>query len=111
MTAVDVSLASWNDTPTRAAITDFVAQVTQPDSPHFVLPEGRVAVFDNDGTLWTEKPLPIQADFLLRRVGEMGAADQSLTSRQPWKAVAEKDHAWLSGVITKHYNGDDSDLK
>ena len=111
MTAVDVSLASWNDTPTRAAITDFVAQVTQPDSPHFVLPEGRVAVFDNDGTLWTEKPLPIQADFLLRRIGEMGAADPSLTSRQPWKAVAEKDYAWLSGVITKHYNGDDSDLK
>ena len=111
MTAVDVALASWNDTPTRAAITDFVAQVTQPDSRHFVLPEGRVAVFDNDGTLWTEKPLPIQADFLLRRIGEMGAADPSLTSRQPWKAVAEKDYAWLSGVITKHYNGDDSDLK
>ena len=99
MTAVDIALASWNDTPTRAAITDFVARVTEPDSPHFVLPEGRVAVFDNDGTLWTEKPLPIQADFLLRRVGEMGAADPSLNEstavegrRRKGPRLAQRSH-------------------
>jgi phosphoglycolate phosphatase-like HAD superfamily hydrolase len=111
MTAVPTSLASWNNTSTRDAITEFVAQVTQTGGEHFVPPAARVAVFDNDGTLWTEKPLPIQADFLLRRIGEMAKADPSLTSRQPWKAVAEQDYGWLSGVVTKHYAGDDSDLK
>jgi phosphoserine phosphatase len=104
-------LASWNDGKTKEAILRFVAQVTDESSASFVPPEARVAAFDNDGTLWCEKPLPIQADFLLRRVGEMVAQDPSLRTRQPWKAVFEQDHAWLSGVITKHYQGDDSDLK
>jgi phosphoserine phosphatase len=99
-------LPSWNDTPTRRAIVDFVERASA-DIP----PEERVAVFDNDGTLWCEKPLPIQVDFLLRRVGEMAERDPSLRDKQPWKAVYEKDYAWLSNVITKHYNGDDSDLK
>jgi len=104
-------LASWHDTPTRSAIVEFVARVTEAGGPDFLPAEERIATFDNDGTLWTEKPLPIQADFLLRRVGEMAQADPSLLSRQPWKAVAEKDYAWLSGVITRHYNGDDTDLQ
>ncbi|MGD9892007.1 MAG: HAD family hydrolase [Dehalococcoidia bacterium] len=103
-------LASWNDGRAKEAILRFVAQVTDASSATFVPPEARVAVFDNDGTLWCEKPLPIQADFMLRRVGEMAEQDPSLRARQPWKAVAEKDHAWLSGAITKHYRGDDSDL-
>ena len=71
MVAVDAALASWSDTPTRAAIVDFVARVTEPGAPDFVPPADRVATFDNDGTLWTEKPLPIQADFLFRRLGDM----------------------------------------
>ena len=68
-------------------------------------------MFDNDGTLWCEKPLPVQADFLFRRIGEMAARDPALSARQPWKAVVEKDYAWLGGVIAKHYRGDDSDLE
>jgi phosphoglycolate phosphatase-like HAD superfamily hydrolase len=104
-------LASWNDGPAKQRIVEYVKEVTDESSATFVKPEQRVAVFDNDGTLWCEKPLPIQADFLLRRAGEMAAQDPSLRTRQPWKAVVEKDHAWLSGVITKHYHGDDSDLK
>lgn len=103
-------LASWKEGTTKETIVRFVAQVTDASSATFVPPDARVAVFDNDGTLWCEKPLPIQADFLLRRVGKMAAQDPSLRSRQPWKAVVEKDHAWLSGAITKHYQGDDSDL-
>jgi phosphoserine phosphatase len=104
------TLSSWNDTPTRQAIEQFVASVTTEGGPGYVPPEERTAVFDNDGTLWCEKPLPIQADFLLRRIGEMAQENPSLRDRQPWKAVAAKDYAWLSGVITKHYHGDDSDL-
>jgi phosphoserine phosphatase len=48
---------------------------------------------------------------LFRRLAMMVEEDPALRSRQPWKAVVEKDYAWLSGVITKHYQGDDSDLK
>jgi phosphoserine phosphatase len=75
-----------------------------------VPPEARVAVFDNDGTLWCEKPMPVQADFLLRRVGEMAQQNPVFRSRQPWKAVVEQDYDWLSDAITKHYQGDDGDL-
>ncbi len=101
-------LRSWSDTGTKKAIVDFVESVAGPGG----LPaEERVAVFDNDGTLWCEQPLPIQADFLLRRIGEMAKEDPSLTARQPWKAVAEKNFGWLSQAIVKHYEGDDSDLR
>jgi phosphoserine phosphatase len=84
--------------------------VTSAGGAGYVPPEARAAVFDNDGTLWCEKPLPIQADFLLRRIGEMAQQDPALRDRQPWKAVFEKDFGWLSQVIVKHYHGDDSDL-
>jgi hypothetical protein len=70
-----------------------------------VAPEERVAVVDNDGTLWCEKPMPIELGFILERLAEMAAADASLQERQPWKAAYEHDHAWLGGAITKHYHG------
>jgi phosphoserine phosphatase len=100
-------LPSWRDTPTRAAITGFVERVTGPGG---VPAADRVAVFDNDGTLWCEKPLPVQADFLLRRLGEQAQADPSLADRQPWKAVVEHDHGWLGAAMTDHYEGDDTKL-
>ena len=104
-------LPSWNDTPTRAAILGFVERVTDEGGAHYVPPDDRVAVFDNDGTLWCEKPMPIELGFILMRLAEMAEADESLREKQPWKAAREKDYAWLSAVITKHYNGDDSDVK
>jgi hypothetical protein len=55
----DQSLRSWNDGATVAAIRDFVARVTADGSPEFLPAAERVAVFDNDGTLWCEKPMPI----------------------------------------------------
>ena len=100
------SLPSWRDTPSRAAIVEFAEGVAQ-DVP----PEERVAVFDNDGTLWCEKPMPIEIGFILERLAEMAKKDESLRGKQPWKAAHEQDHAWLGGVITKHYAGDDSDVK
>ncbi len=103
-------LASWNDTPTRQAIVDYVARVTG-DGPDHVPPSDRVATFDNDGTLWCEKPMPIQLAFILEQLAAMAERDESLRSRQPWKAAHERDVAWLSGVITKHYAGDDADVR
>jgi phosphoserine phosphatase len=103
-------LPSWTEGPTKESILDFVHRVTEVGGPNFVRAEERVAVFDNDGTLWCEKPMPVQAEFLLRRAGEMAEADPSLRTRQPWKAISEHDYHWLSRAITKHYAGDDSDL-
>lgn len=55
--------------------------------------------------------MPIQLDFILRRLVEMTNQDPSLRNRQPWQAAFEKDYAWLNEVISKHYRGDDSALK
>ena len=63
-------------------------------------PPERIAAFDNDGTLWCEKPMPIQADFLLRRLSEMAQADSGLRDGQPWKAAYERDYGWFGTVIT-----------
>ena len=85
--------------------------MTREGGADYVPPAERVAVFDNDGTLWCEKPMPIELGFILERLAEMAEQDESLRERQPWKAAYEKDYAWLGGVITKHYDGDDSDVK
>jgi phosphoglycolate phosphatase-like HAD superfamily hydrolase len=103
-------LESWNDGPTKSAIVDFVGRVTA-QGPDYVAPEARVAVFDNDGTLWCEKPMYIQLDFLLRRFKEQAEADPSLRDRQPYKAAYTGDLKWLGDAVTKHYQGDDTDLK
>ena len=85
------TLTSWSAGAARQAVADFVEQVVSDDVPI----EERVAVFDNDGTLWCEKPMPIQADFILRRLFEMAQADPELRDRQPWKAAYERDYGWL----------------
>ena len=103
------ALASWNDTPTKATIVAFVERVTT--GPDAVPPEERIAVFDNDGTLWAEKPMPVELVFILKRWAEMVEADPSLKDRQPWKAAVERDYAFLAGAFDKHYQGDDTDIK
>jgi hypothetical protein len=103
-------LESWTDGPTKSAIVDFVGRVST-EGPDFVEPAARVAVFDNDGTLWCEKPMYIQLDFLLRRFKEQADADPSLRDRQPYKAAYSGDLKWLGDTVTKHYQGDDTDLK
>ncbi|SDC93000.1 HAD family hydrolase [Rhodococcus tukisamuensis] len=104
-------LGSWADGPARSAIVDFVERVTAAGGPDFVEPADRVAVFDNDGTLWCEKPMPVQLDFTVRRFAEMAAADPALQQKQPWKAAHEHDLHWLGAAMVKHYRGDDDDLK
>ena len=110
-TANGNSLASWNDGPAKASIRDFVARVATEGSPDFVPPPERVAVFDNDGTLWCERPMPVELGFILQRLAAMAERDAALRGRQPWKAAFDKDYGWLGDVITKHYHGDDSDVK
>ena len=104
-------LESWNDGPTKSAIIDFVGGVTTHGGPDYVEPQQRVAVFDNDGTLWCEKPMYIQLDFLVRRFAEQAKADRSLRDKQPYKAAFEGNLKWLGDAVTKHYQGDDADIK
>ncbi len=104
-------LTSWHDTETRRSIVDFVDRVTEEGGSEYVPPAERIAVFDNDGTLWCEKPMPIELGFILMRLAVMAEADESLRRRQPWQAAYDKDYGWLGEAITKHYHGDDSDVK
>jgi hypothetical protein len=105
------ALTTWQDGPAKRAIIDFVASVIGADGSDPVPLEERVAVFDNDGTLWCEQPIPIQLDFILHRFAEMLGTDPSLAERQPWKATAERDHAWFGSVLTDHYAGDDTNVQ
>lgn len=100
---------SWNEGPTKSAIVDFVERVST-EGADYVEPEARIAVFDNDGTLWVEKPAYVQLDFLVRRLAEQAAADASLREKQPYAAAAAGDLAWFADAVTKHYDGDDSML-
>ena len=104
-------LPSWHATSAKQAILDFVAAVTDAGSPTYVPPAARIAVFDNDGTLWCEKPMYIQMDFILRKLAAAAAADPTLRTRQPWQAAWVKDFAWFGAAMTKHYQGDDGDLR
>jgi phosphoglycolate phosphatase-like HAD superfamily hydrolase len=103
--SVNGGLPSWREGPSRQAVLDFVAASAS------VPAEERVAVFDNDGTLWCEKPMPIQLDFILRRFVEMARADPELRERQPWKAAVERDLGWFGTVMKEHYAGNDRNVK
>ncbi len=91
-------LPSWNEGAARTAIVEFVRAVTQPDSPDFVPAEERIAVFDNDGTLWSEQPMYFQVLFALDRVKEMAPSHPEWARRQPYKAAVEGDRAALAAT-------------
>jgi phosphoserine phosphatase len=104
------ALESWRDTDSRRAIVEFVRAATDEGGPGYVPPADRIAVFDNDGTLWAEKPLPIQLDFMVRGFAAAAERDPQLRDQQPFKAAYEHDFGWLGHAVAKHYQGDDSDL-
>ena len=97
--AMSEILSLWNDTPAKKAIINYVNAVTNSKNPDFVPQADRIATFDNDGTLWCEKPMYIQLDFILRRWVEMANENPAL-EEQPWKAAVEKDYAWLGNAVT-----------
>jgi phosphoserine phosphatase len=103
-------LSTWSSGAAKDAILGYVEQTCVEGSSAFVPVEERVAVFDNDGTLWCEKPMPIQLDFILRKLAAMAETDPTLRERQPWKAAHQRDYAWLARVMADHYAGDDMNL-
>ena len=87
-------LPSWNDGETKRAILDFVDRVTNDSSTDFIPVKDRIATFDNDGTLWAEKPY-VQELFVFYRVKKMVDKNPALAKKQPFRAVIEKDKSAL----------------
>ena len=90
------ALPSWNDGATKKSITDFVAKVTMQGGTEVVPPAERIAVFDNDGTLWCEQPEYFQAVFALDRVKAMAPSHPEWKSQQPFKAFLSGDRKVLA---------------
>ncbi|MDD5362244.1 MAG: HAD family hydrolase [Ignavibacteria bacterium] len=84
-------LPSWNDTEHKKSIINFVEKVTKKDSPDFVPVAERIATFDNDGTLWPEKPMYFQMVFTFDRIKAMAPNHPEWKTKQPFKAVLEDD--------------------
>jgi phosphoglycolate phosphatase-like HAD superfamily hydrolase len=99
----DDPLASWNETGAKAAITGFVERVTREGSPDFVPEVDRIAVFDNDGTLWPEAPIPFQAAFVLDELRRRSTADADLAADPMVKAALAGDVARL--LAGAHHEG------
>jgi len=104
-------LPSWNAGETKQAIMQFVVEVTQQGGPHYVPAAERIAVFDNDGTLWAEQPAYFQLAFALDQVKELAPQHPEWKENQPFKAVLEDDiktvlaggeHALLEIVMATH---------
>lgn len=84
-------LVTWNDGAAKQAILDFVAKVTTPNSSTFVPPGDRIAVFDNDGTLWVEQPLYVQAFFVFDRVQQLAPQHPEWQTQEPFASVLKGD--------------------
>ena len=91
-------LPSWNEGKSRQAIVKFVTDVTTAGGPSFVPPAERVAVFDNDGTLWSEQPMYVQLAFALDRVKALAPQHPEWKTKQPFKGVLEGDLAAVSAA-------------
>jgi phosphoglycolate phosphatase-like HAD superfamily hydrolase len=94
-------LPSWNDGAVKKSITDFVARVTTPGGPDFVPVEQRIATFDNDGTLWCEQPVYFQVAFAFDRVKALAPQHPEWRSKQPFKALLDKDPKALAAAGEK----------
>ncbi|OAN92820.1 haloacid dehalogenase [Marinobacter sp. EhC06] len=84
-------LPSWNDGASKTAIVEFVELVTEEDSPDYVPPAERIAVFDNDGTLWAEKPAYSQLFYAVDRVKALAPSHPEWKDQQPFKGILDND--------------------
>ena len=84
-------LPSWKESASKAAIVAFVNKVTRIGSPEFVPVAERVAVFDNDGTLWSEKPIYFQLMFTIDRVQQLASQHPEWKNQQPFQAALDGD--------------------
>ena len=94
-------LPSWNDGPAKQAIVKFVTDVTTPGAPTFVASEDRIAVFDNDGTLWAERPLYFQFLFMLEQVRAAAPKHPEWKSDPAFKALMAHDFKALAAMGPK----------
>jgi phosphoserine phosphatase len=88
---VENPLPAWNDTGTKRAILAFVERVTREGSPDYVSVPERIAVFDNDGTLWAEQPLYTQALFMIDRVKALALANPEWKTEEPFASLLKGD--------------------
>ena len=104
-------MPSWNDGKAKLAIIDFITKVTTPGSPDFVPVTERIAVFDNDGTLWCEQPMPVQFYFALDRVKALAPQHPEWKTKEPFAsllkgdlktALAAGDHALIELIMATH---------
>jgi hypothetical protein len=84
-------LPSWNEGKAKQSIIEFVGKVTTPESPDFVPATERVAVFDNDGTLWCEQPVPVQLYFVLDRVKALAPQHPEWKDQEPFASLLQGD--------------------
>ena len=84
-------LPSWNNGKAKQSIVVFVEKVTTPGSPDFVPPAERIATFDNDGTLWAEKPMYFQLFFALDRVKELAPQHPEWKDKEPFASLLKGD--------------------
>jgi heat shock protein HslJ/phosphoglycolate phosphatase-like HAD superfamily hydrolase len=96
-------LPSWNESASKKAIIDFVQKVTTEDTENFVPVSERIAVFDNDGTLWPENPVPFQLAYALDLIKQRSAADATLAADPMVKAANAGDFAKL--LEGSHHDG------
>lgn len=90
------ALPSWNDGSTKSAIIAFIERVTAPDSPDYVPPDERIATFDNDGTLWGEKPMYVQLAFAIDRVKQLAPDHPDWKDKEPFASLLKGD---LKGAL------------
>lgn len=84
-------LPSWNDTASKQAILAFVEKVTTQGSPNYVAPPERIATFDNDGTLWSEQPMYVQASYVFDRIRQMAPQHPEWQEQEPFASVLKGD--------------------
>jgi len=99
--AVGQPLRSWNDGPAKDAIVKFVTDVTTQDTPTFVAPQDRIAVFDNDGTLWAEQPMYFQFVFMLEQVKAAAPKHPEWKDNAAYKALMARDTKALAAMGQK----------
>ena len=90
------NLPSWADGDVKSKIQSFLERVTRSESRDFVPPPERVAVFDNDGTLWCEHPLPVQGFFVFDRIKALVRERPELREKRSFRAVADDDRGALA---------------
>jgi hypothetical protein len=85
-------LPSWNESQAKHSIIDFVKKTTTPGSPHFVPIAERIATFDNDGTLWSEQPMPVQFYFAVDRVKTLAPHHPEWKNKEPFASILKDDY-------------------